>query len=221
MKKLVCMLLAAVMLCAAAMADVVTTGSVNLRDAANRNGKILFSVPADTHLEFLGGVLADERGVIWYQVRYKDTACWVSSMFSELQDQIGNGVELSSYYGKDLYACAMELGLGDFRYNEYSEVPNEYYDEALSLYGNAATESMVLHGTGYTLFDASVGMEIYVVAKMYAERGLDLTYTNDGVYVFEHKGKPAWGDGKYDSCVNVYFDGNGYVYEFDWSTYTG
>ncbi len=221
LKKLICAALAVCLLMGSALAEVVTTASVNLRDDASLSGNILYSVGPDTHLEFMGNMLMDERPVLWYQVKYKGTVCWVSSAYSELVGQIGNGVELSSYYHANLFDAAKELQLPDYIENEYSELPYEYANPAVSLFGCDTVEGINLHDSGYTLFNAYVDMDIYTVATMYMYRGLDLNYTYENCYIFEHKGTPPGGEGEYDSCIIVSFDGEGKVYDFEWSTYTG
>lgn len=69
-----------------ALADVHTTGNVNLRSGPGLNYESVGSVPQGTNLTYLGEVSIDERGVAWYKVDYKGES-WVSSKYSELSEE--------------------------------------------------------------------------------------------------------------------------------------
>lgn len=72
-------------LSAAAMAEVHTTGNVNLRTGPGLDYDSIATVEPDTDLEYLGYTSVDERGVAWYQVDH-DGPCWISSKYSELDE---------------------------------------------------------------------------------------------------------------------------------------
>jgi len=64
------------------------TDSVNVRDKANLNGKVLGSVSKGKTAPYLGEYAADERGVIWYKITFKDGIGWVSSKFTEIENAV-------------------------------------------------------------------------------------------------------------------------------------
>lgn len=62
----------------------VATGDVNMRDTPNLAGNILTTVKKSCGGEYLGEQSTDERGVVWYFVRYNGHTGWVSSKYSSL-----------------------------------------------------------------------------------------------------------------------------------------
>ena len=87
------LLLIAISLLATALAGVAAaegayveaTGSVNVRRGAGLGYSSLGTVEKGTRLTYLNSSSVDERGVIWYLVRYTaSTQGWVSSVYSRL-----------------------------------------------------------------------------------------------------------------------------------------
>lgn len=87
------LLLIAISLLATALAGVAAaegayveaTGSVNVRRGAGLGYSSLGTVEKGTRLTYLNSSSVDERGVIWYLVRYNaSTQGWVSSVYSRL-----------------------------------------------------------------------------------------------------------------------------------------
>lgn len=76
----------ALLICYSVLADVYTTGNVNLRAGPGLDYATVGSVPSGTRLTYLGETSVDERGVAWYMVDYKGTN-WVSSKYSELSEE--------------------------------------------------------------------------------------------------------------------------------------
>lgn len=76
----------ALLLGAAALADVKTTGNVYLRKGPGLGYSTITAVPPGTVLEYLGETSVDERGVAWYKVEHNG-ACWVSSRYATLREE--------------------------------------------------------------------------------------------------------------------------------------
>lgn len=60
------------------------TGDVNMRDVPNLAGKVLTTVKKGGCGEYLGEQSTDERGVVWYFVRFNGHTGWVSSKYARL-----------------------------------------------------------------------------------------------------------------------------------------
>ena len=256
----------ALMLCAAALADVLTTGNVWMRSEPNREGSKITSFPEGTWLIYLGETCLDERPVAWYKVTDGQHTGWVSSMYSELigeesivVDDSGDGepisdwdsgddginhkessggsdggtfswtsessaVEVSGYYHADLLAAAYGLSLPSFRNEEYSEVPYQYYDDAITIAGYSLVECISISGKGYAVYGVSVGTSVSDAVHLLTLAGLDMM-TDDAEYgiTFEHRSSDDYGytdEYGHDSCIDLAVSG-GVVVGIDWSSYTG
>ena len=60
------------------------TDSVNVRDKASLNGKVLGIVSKGQTAPYLVEQATDDRGVVWYKIVFKDDTGWVSSKYSEV-----------------------------------------------------------------------------------------------------------------------------------------
>ena len=131
-------------------------------------------------------------------------------------------VELSAYYRADLVAAANEIGLISYRQVE-SEVPYQYYNDALILAGNQNVENIVVYGAGYEVYGVSVGMNANTAMAWLNAAGLDYVDSVNGL-TYEHKAAadaPFADANGHDSCINLWVDENNIITEIDWSTYTG
>lgn len=249
--RMIALALALLLLGAAALAEVRTTGNVWLRAEPNREGEQITSFPENTVLEYLGETVYDERPVAWYKVTKNGFTGWISSMYAELIGEqsivvspaataapeapatgaswflggasaADGSVELSGYYRAGLMAAATALSLTNFRNEDNSEVPYQYYNDAVTIAGYGDVEYIGVEGEGYTVFGVSVGMAAKEAAALMQAAGLDYVDGGDTL-VFEHR---AGGNAGYvnaeghDSCVNLYIE-NDVVRQIDWSSYTG
>ena len=228
MRKIIALCLA-LLLCGAALAEVRTTGSVNLRSGPGLDYESLTTIPEGTSLYFYDEISTDERGVDWYNVYYDAGECdgWVSSKYAELVDEyiprqfdltgLADFTEVSGYYLENLDDVAAALGLTDYR-ELNSEVPRQFYSDALTVAGNSMAECFVLTGGGYTLFGAAPGMTLEEARQRLEAAGL-VRFSD---YTYEHPGDErsmVIVEGM-DSCVNLWTRGD-IVQELDWSSYTG
>ena len=134
----------------------------------------------------------------------------------------GRVVEMSGYYMDDLVDSANEIGLISYRQVQ-SEVPFQYYNDAVIVAGNQRVENIVVFGPGYEVYGVSVGMTLNAARACLNAAGLDYVETANGI-VYEHKATEAsvFTDANgHDGCVNVWVDENDIVTEIDWSSYTG
>lgn len=230
------MLLVLAMVCSIAMAEVTTTGNVNLRVGPGLDYELAGDISEGKTMEYLDETSVDERGVAWYLVDFKGNACWVSSKYTELNntepekakqawvldvDKQENYMEISGWYLQNLATAAAEIGLEN--YTEVpSEAPNQYSNEWLTIGGYEDVEYMALTGGEYLLYGVAIGMECEAAAGVLQAAGLDLNYAHEDCWVFEHpSGENSFVDvDGYDSCINMYI-ADGAVTEMDWSTYTG
>ena len=141
---------------------------------------------------------------------------------AEAGETSGAAVELSQYYLSELVVAANEIGLISYRQVE-SEVPYQYYDDALILAGNQFVENVVVFGEGYEVFGVSVGMSANAAKACMNAAGLDYVESANGM-TYMHRGTEQSlyvnGEG-YDSCVNLWVNDEGVITEIDWSTFTG
>lgn len=224
----------ALLLVPCALAEVVTTGNVNLRTGPGLSYDVVTSVTSGQHLDFLGESSVDDRGIAWYLVDHNGVNCWISSVYSELEgenlparelpdlSEINAFTEISFYFGHDLQESAGAVGLANYA-EVTSEAPYRYFNEYLT-FGAAYSdiEFMELTGGEYTLYGAAIGMTAEEAIANMSKNGLSLYENRSDVIVFEH---PADADSYinidgFDSCINLWLE-NGIVVEMGWSSYTG
>ena len=155
-----------------------------------------------------------------------DGALDVGKLFADLvtPDKAGDAdlVELSNYYLDDLVTAAKEIGLISYREVE-SEVPYQYYNDAVIVAGNQNVEHVEVFGAGYAVFGVRVGMSVGEAMACLNAAGLDYLPSMNGVSYEHPAGESAFyvDENGHDSCVNVFTDPQNMVVEIDWSTYTG
>lgn len=135
---------------------------------------------------------------------------------------LGQVVELSNYYGWDLVTAANEIGLISYRQVE-SEVPYQYYNDALILAGNQNVENIVVFGEGYEVYGVHVGMTASAAMACMNAAKLDYVSNVNGL-TYEHpaaEDAPFADENGHDSCINLWVNAEDIVTEIDWSTYTG
>lgn len=241
MKKLFVLLLVLGLLMHAAVAEVLTTGDVNLRTGPGLGYEAVGSVKSGTEMEYLEEIFTDERGVDWYKVAFKGAEVWVSSKYSELTaedadstlagspdrvpaiyDPNAERVEIAAYYMAPLEEAAKELGLVDYR-EVSSEVPHQYFNDGLVLAGGGSVEHIGLTGAGYSVYGVAPGMDVETAKALLTEAGLDFYRDYGDTIVFEHRSE---GNSRFvneeghDSCINLEYR-NGMIVQLDWSSYTG
>ena len=232
-KAMLAMTVVLALIAGAAMAEVRTTGNVNLRTGPGLDYEIVGSVAPDVQLEYLGEKSTDERGVDWYLVDYRGGESWISSRYCELIDEesatliaydpeaAADWVEVSGYYLCDLVESAEELVLTHYE-EVRSEAPYQYSNASLTMAGYGQVEYMELEGAGYTLFGAACGMPVEEAKARMTKAGLALYMDCADVVVFQHPSdEKSLFDGEgFDSCINIHY-ADGVVARIDWSSYTG
>ncbi len=220
MKRLVCAILALMLLCGGALAEVEATGNVNLRQGPGKEYGIVATVQKGCVLTDLDCVTTDERGVDWYWVEYNGEPCWISSKYAEFTGSAYESntgyITLEGYYGKDVEWAAQELNLPDYDYTG-GELENSYYSEDLAILGNAEVECMTITGKQYSLFGAAIGMMWYEALDACVKNDLYVIGAYEDHIVLECEAQYPNG---MKSCVNISLDEEGTVREIDWSTYT-
>ncbi len=221
MKKLVCMILAVCLLCSSALAAVETTGNVNLRKGPGKDYDVVASVPKGTILSDLDSVVADDRGVDWFWVEYNGIECWISSKYAEFTADTFESqpltYELSYYYGTDLIEAAEMIGLS--QYSELDgELANGYFKDGILLMGNYTLEGFVIESDIYSLYGATVGMDMFEATNACIDNGLRVSWIDEDCVVLEYYPDEF---GPATACVNLFVSAeNGMVYEISMSTYT-
>lgn len=75
-----------------------TEGKTYIRKEPNLEGKILKTLPQDETATYMKEKSTDERGVVWYKVKYDGTTGWVSSKYTTLSDKSGGNSNVSGEY---------------------------------------------------------------------------------------------------------------------------
>ena len=246
MKKAIVLLLAfalAIALAASGLAlgMVYTTGKVNLREGPGLGYAKRGAVGKNVLLDYLGETVTDERGVDWYKVDRDGDALWVSSKYAWLEYEPGepdgdaptdiefdpaevpNYTEVIPWYGHPLEDAAQALDAGEYVYNEYSEIPNQYRNSALRIGGWEIVEFIELTGQGYTLYGAHPGMDVETAKQKLDDAGLRF-FSEDWCVCYEHlMDETSFVDFEGDADYNVLLMTNddGIVTEISLSTYTG
>ena len=80
------------LVCGAALAEVVTTANVWMRTGPGLKYDQVTSLSEGKKLTYLGETSVDERGVAWYKVTYGKHTGWVSSKYTKLKGEKGTVV---------------------------------------------------------------------------------------------------------------------------------
>lgn len=231
MKRFFCLAMIAMMLMSTACAQILTTGSVNVRSGPGLDYEAIGIIEKGQVLLWLEDVEEDYRGVEWYHIGYKNLDGWVSSKYAK--SLVGEAAEVSVkeirkykeaavWYDKELAQAARNLEL-DYKFvYDPSEIPVRYYNEALMIAGYEDVRCMRLYGKGYSIYGAAVGMKIEEACVKLEESGLEL-YREDECCVDYQRPTPEGSDrdyADYDSIIHVNYK-DGIVYELDWQGYTG
>ena len=81
-RALLLVLVAAILWATALAATVKTTGNVWLRKGPGLGYSKITSVQSGTKLEYMGKTSTDDRGVVWYKIRWNGRDAWVSSRYT-------------------------------------------------------------------------------------------------------------------------------------------
>jgi len=158
------------------------------------SGKKLVNTVAkkNTCLGILLNAKADSKGTVWFQVRYKNKLCWVTSEFARAE--IGlidpsiprfpekSGKELRHYFLKSFESAVDALKLTETAYSD-AEI-SEWGNDAVFVSGEHYIEQIVLHGEGYTLYGVKVGDKIKEALKTLKGENLVLDSESADEYVY-------------------------------------
>ena len=175
------------------MVEVFTTsGKVNLRSGPSRDNKRVTQV--DKRNTCLGELLdaeADNKGVVWFKVKYKNKTGWITSDYAkavvgELDGNTrrieGKETELTNLYLKSVDEALDALTLEeDGRYDIYE---TEVSNDAVLLCGNDYVEVIELTGEGYTIYGVKVGDKIKDAQKKFKKVNLVLDYDSADEHVY-------------------------------------
>lgn len=170
-----------------------TASKVNLRQDAGSGKKLVNTVAKkNTCLGILLNAKADSKGTVWFQVRYKNKLCWVTSEFARAE--IGlidpsiprfpekSGKELRHYFLKSFESAVDALKLTETAYSD-AEI-SEWGNDAVFVSGEHYIEQIVLHGEGYTLYGVKVGDKIKEALKTLKGENLVLDSESADEYVY-------------------------------------
>lgn len=137
-------------------------------------------------------------------------------------DQAAQAVELSTWYLANLEEAATALRLGLYQHDESGDFVNTYSNEVLLIGGDTTVEHFHILGEGYSVYGASVGMDMDAAIQTLTDAGLARTDNILGAS-FQHYAEanaPVNING-FDSFINLIADASGKVSEISWSVYTG
>lgn len=230
------LLVAVLMVSSFALADVVTTANVNLRSGPGVSYDIIATIEPDVRLRYLGEDCGNDNIADWYNVDYNGLAGWISAKYAEIVEDREpvilipsesvtaeplTQMEVSVFWNQGLSAAAKYVGLAGYQ-ETLGELTKKYFNAYLTFSGNEKVQYIGLFGRGYTLFGASVGMEISDAAMALNAAGLDLLSVDEASIVFGHRADNTSGVNVngHDSSVVLNMK-NGFVTEIEWSAYTG
>lgn len=230
MKKTILILLA-LLIMSTANAQILTTGSVNIRSGPGLDYDAIGSIDTGKVLLYLYETEVDDRGVEWYHIGYKEMEGWVSSKYARNLEgpveevsvrEISRYIEAADWYDKDLAKAAKKLNLNYKYVIESSEAPVRYYNEALMVAGYEDISCMILIGPGYTIYGAAVGMKLEDARAKLEEAGMVFHWERENCVSYERPtpedSKMDWAE--HDSILYVDHE-NGIVYSLNWQGYTG
>ena len=227
MRKILVLILALACLSASALAAgrVVTTASVNLRSGPGLDYEVVTAFGAGEALEYLNEVSVDDRGVAWYHARSSRGEGWISSKYSDLEEEEpaapGDTGDLLDDYRENLEATAEALGLTDYAH-VVSEAPNRYSDGALTLAGSDTVDCIIIEGPGWVLAGAEVGMALDDAQAAMLDAGLELYESDGDGFSVEYPGTNARLLGIDDFGGIIYVKAtDGVVTSIDLESYTG
>lgn len=112
---------------------VIATGRVNVRKGAGLQYEIVKTMGKDDKAEYLGDIKYDERGVMWYHVKYEGKTGWVSSTYAELENS-----QLDQYKWVEIAGgkCNVRKGPG----LAYKSVGTAYEHDILTYMGNSVLD---------------------------------------------------------------------------------
>ena len=195
LKRLISAVLVAVMLiCAYALADVVTTGDVNLRSGPGTNYSIIATISEGERLAYLG----DNGSGSWYNVEYEGMEGWISAKYADIVDDLLPVApqpeeepeqpaavvrEVSVFWNQDLDTAAQMIGLNGYQ-ESLMKPSKKYFDDNLTIAGDEKVELMVLLGSKYTILGASVGQHVSSAAESIVKRGMVFAGSEPGSVTF-------------------------------------
>lgn len=230
MKRFLSLLMVVILLVGTASAQMLTTGSVNVRSGPGLEYNTIGSIAEDELLVFRDLVEVDERGVEWYCIGYKNLNGWVSSKYVKSivepvdevsAEKISRYKEIAQYFdAEDIDKAAKEIGLDQYYLPYGDEGPTVYYDESL-VFGVKNVQYMTLTGPGYTIHGAAVGMTLEEVGAKLREAGFVGWSDEEDCTSFESP-TPEGSDLEleFDSVLYISHE-NGIVYSVHWDAYSG
>ena len=145
----------------------------------------------NTNLGELLDAQADDKGAVWFNVKYKSKKGWVTSEFAvavagkpngRIRLIKGNENELTNLYLKSTSEVLDAMTLeDDGRYDIYQ---TEVSNEAVFLCGNDYVEVIELTGEGYTIYGVEVGDKIKDAQKKLKKAHLVLNYDSAEEHVY-------------------------------------
>ena len=192
---LAAMLLVVMLMSACALADVVVSTNVNLRSGAGTGYRVICSVPAGSHMDYLGEKCGADGEVDWYQVRFEGQKGWIFAEHAEYDgvptviassydlSNIDSYTDISVYFGKEIAESAQEIGLIGYQESLHDGV-KKYFDDKITFSGVENVDLIALFGGEYTVFGVAPGLEIAESAMMLDEKGIVFTGLDEKYWYF-------------------------------------
>ena len=169
-----------------------TSGKVNMRSGPSKDkGRVMQVDKRNTNLGELLDAEADNKGVVWFKVKYKGKNGWLTSDYAKAvvgepdgstRRIEGKETELTNLYLKSVSEALDVLTLeDDGRYDIYE---TEVSNEAVLLCGNDYVEVIELTGKGYTIYGVKVGDKIKDAQKKFKKVNLVLDYDSADEHVY-------------------------------------
>lgn len=189
-------LVAAVVICACALADVVTTDNVNMRSGPSSDYRVICTIPKDTHVEYVDEKCRANGEVSWYQVKYEGKKGWIYAEYAKYDGvesviaseydlaNIDSFLDVSVFFGQNLQTSAKYAKLDGLQEVLHDSV-KKYFNDKLTFSGAENVDFIGLYGGEYTVFGVAPGMEISKAAMMLDAKGLALSSVEEKTISFD------------------------------------
>lgn len=158
-----------------------SAGKVNLRSGPSTGKKRMDVV--EKRGTYLGQLLesdVDQKGNVWFKVRYQDKLCWIMAEYAACEVDIADptalrlpdatGTELSNYFLKSFGPVAEALELESSGAEEAAVTVWER--EGVFVAGTCYAEEIHLSVKGYTVYGVKVGDKVSTARKTLKKKGL-------------------------------------------------
>lgn len=180
------------------LAQVVSVGSVNVRTGPGVNYEVVKTMAKGDKASYLGNTAYDDRGVAWYQVKYKNSTGWVSSTYAHLENTSTGHVTIS---GGNVN---VRTGAG----MNYKSIGTAYKGEVFNYMSKSAVDER-----GVTWYQISFNGKLGWVSSTYAKLQNNTIAWYSNVTIEGGKSNVRTGPGLGYKSIGTAYKGETYTYQ--------